>query len=196
MKYKLILIAFLIFGISDMQGQSAIYSAKTVHHPIVAKNGMVASQHGEATKVGIEILRKGGNAVDAAVAVGFSLAVVLPRAGNLGGGGFMVLHDANKDLTTTINYRESAPKKSKVDMYLDEEGEVDNRLFNQSYMSIGVPGTVAGLALALEKYGTMSLAEVIAPAIQLAEEGFPVTYDLARLLKVYEKRLRKKKKRE
>jgi gamma-glutamyltranspeptidase/glutathione hydrolase len=183
-------LVILIFGHFNLWAQSPIYSAETIHHPVVAENGMVASQHHLATKVGIDILRKGGNAVDAAVAVGFSLAVVLPRAGNLGGGGFMLLHSVDKGITTAINYREIAPEKAHRDMYLDKDGRVDNNLFNLSYQSVGVPGTVAGLALALEKYGTMSLSEVLAPAIKLAEDGFEVTYDLARILQSYESRLR------
>lgn len=186
---KAFLILFVFFP-AIIFTQSPIYDAATIHHPIVAKNGMVASQHNEATKVGIEILRKGGNAVDAAVAVGFSLAVVLPRAGNIGGGGFMLLHSTKENKTTSINYREMAPGASDKDMFLDEDGNVNNQEFNLSYNSSGVPGTVAGLAYALEKYGTMSLKEVLQPAIKLAEDGFPVTYDLSRLLQSYEKRLR------
>jgi len=184
-------ILLLISTISIAIGQTPIYSAQSIHHPEVAENGMVASQHKEATEVGLEILKQGGNAVDAAVAVGFSLAVVLPRAGNLGGGGFMVLHHKDKNQTTSLNYREMAPSKSSRDMYLNKRGDVDRRLFNSSYLSIGVPGTVAGLAEALEKYGTMSLKEVLAPAIKLARDGFPVTHDLSSILKTYERRLRK-----
>ncbi len=170
--------------------QTPIYSSQSRHHPIVGKNGMVATQHPEATKVGLEILKAGGNAVDAAVAVGFSLAVVLPRAGNLGGGGFMLVYDRETKATKAVNYREIAPKKSSRDMYLDKEGKVDGKLLNSSYQAPGTPGTVAGMALALEKYGTMSLKEVLAPAIRLAEEGFPVTYDLANILRLYQRRLR------
>ena len=171
-------------------GQSAIYSPSSVHHPIVNENGMVASQHGLATQVGLDILKAGGNAVDAAVGVGFALAVVLPRAGNLGGGGFMIVHHADSKKTTAINYREMAPAAASRDMYLKADGTVDNDKFNKSYLSVGVPGTVSGLALALEKYGTMSLKEVIAPAIALAKNGFPVTNDLSMVLKTYEKRLK------
>ncbi len=170
--------------------QSPIFSSEALHHPIVAKTGMVASQHGLASQVGVEILQKGGNAVDAAVGVGFALAVVLPRAGNLGGGGFMLIHLNDQNKSVAINYRETAPKASHKDMYLNEEGDVDKKKFNSSYHSIGVPGTVAGLTHALEKYGSLPLQEVIAPAIRLAKEGFPITFDLARLLKKYEKRMK------
>lgn len=185
-----ILLFFFAFSWTISFGQTPIYSASSIHHPVVNKNGMVASQHHLATQVGVEILEKGGNAIDAAVAVGFALAVVLPRAGNLGGGGFMLVHDAETQNTTAINYREMAPGKSDRDMYLDAEGNVDNDKFNKSYHSVGVPGTVYGMAYALETYGTMSLAEVIAPSIKLAEQGFEVSNDLSIVLKKYEKRLK------
>lgn len=180
----------MIITPNALNGQSAIYSKEAIHHPIIAKNGMVASQHDLATEVGVEILKKGGNAVDAAVAVGFALAVVLPRAGNLGGGGFMIVHLKDKNITRAINYREQAPGNSSKNMYLDAEGNVDNQLFNKSYQSIGVPGTVAGMFHALEKYGTMSPKEVIKPAIELAKKGFHLTNDLANLLITYEDRLK------
>ncbi|MCL4116955.1 UNVERIFIED_CONTAM: hypothetical protein GTU68_012363 [Idotea baltica] len=154
-------------------------------------NGIVASQHALASEAGLEILKKGGNAVDAAVAVGFSLAVVLPRAGNIGGGGFMLIHSPEKNETKALNYREMAPLNASRDMYLDKDGNVDNKLIKASYQASGVPGAVAGLVQALESYGTMDLDEVIAPAIRLAEKGFPVTYDLSDLLKDYEQRLKK-----
>ena len=174
---------------SFLNAQSPIYSSASTHHPIVAKNGMVATQHPIATEVGLEILKQGGNAIDAAVAVGFALAVVLPRAGNLGGGGFMVLHKDAK--TSAIDYREIAPQAAHRDMYLNTNGEVDAMEFNQSYNSVGVPGTVAGLLFALEKYGTMKSEKVIAPAIRLAEEGFPVSHDLAYVLEKYAERLQR-----
>jgi len=187
-KHILILLSFFFFGVN--YAQTPIHSSEAIHHPIVAKNGMVATQHVEASKVGLEILEQGGNAVDAAVAIGFSLAVVLPRAGNLGGGGFLLFHDQKNKTTTAFNYREKAPKNATRDMYLDKQGEVDKQRFNQSYLSVGVPGTVKGLTEALEKHGTMSLAQVLEPAIRLAKFGFPVTDDLSRVLKAYEKRLK------
>ena len=189
--YRIPIILILCNLIQNTNAQAPIYSSNAVHHPIVAENGMVSSQHMEATKVGLRILENGGNAIDAAVAVGFSLAVVLPRAGNLGGGGFMLIHDQKTKENHALNYREMAPILSDKDMFLDANHNVDNTKFNQSYSSIGVPGTVAGLGLALEKYGTMTLAEVLQPAIGLAENGFPVTYDLAGVLKKYEDRLKK-----
>ena len=179
----------IILSLSGIS-QSAIYSSESVHHPIIAKNGMVASQHKLATQVGLDILKKGGNAIDAAVGVGFALAVVLPRAGNLGGGGFMIVHESSTKKTTAINYREMAPKASTRDMYLDKKGNVDSDKFNKSYHSVGVPGSVAGLIQALNDYGSMSLEDILQPSIELAENGFPVTHDLAHLLIKYESRLR------
>lgn len=184
----LVFIAFLPF---NSQAQEPIYDSEVLHHPVVGENGMVASQHKLASEAGLEILRMGGNAVDAAVAVGFSLAVVLPRAGNLGGGGFMIVHNAASEETKTFNYREMAPAKAHRDMYLDEDGNVDNYSINSTHKAAGIPGTVAGMAHTLKMYGTMSLAQVMAPAIKLAEEGFPVTYDLAGLLRIMEPRMRK-----
>jgi gamma-glutamyltranspeptidase/glutathione hydrolase len=144
-----------------------------------AKNGMVASQDALATRVGVAILERGGNAVDAAVAVGFALAASMPRAGNLGGGGFMVIHLADGH-ATTIDYRESAPAATKPDVFLNEKGEADQQKSRFSGLAIGVPGTVAGLALAHARHGSgkFKLAELIAPAIKLARDGVPVDYDL------------------
>ncbi len=139
--------------------------------PVSAENGMVVSTSSYASKVGVDILKKGGNAVDAAVAVGFALAVTYPSAGNLGGGGFMVIHLADGK-NITIDYREKAPLSSHRDMYLNEAGEFVPGLSQQGATSAGVPGSVAGLLHALEKYGTMSLTEVIHPAIDLARSGW------------------------
>ncbi len=153
---------------------------------ILAHNGMVVAQESRAARIGVEILDRGGNAVDAAVAVGFALAVTYPRAGNIGGGGVMVIHLAkeNRDKggqDLAIDYRETAPAAATATMFLDAKGEPDPKKSRDSALSIGVPGTVAGLALAHEKYGSgkLSLAELIAPAIRLAEQGFPVEDDTA-----------------
>ena len=189
MKIQLLLLFLLSTFTFTVGAQSAIYSSESAHHPIVAKDGMVATQHYLATEVGVAILKEGGNAVDAAVGVGFALAVVLPRAGNLGGGGFMLVHNADSAKTTAINYREKAPEAAHRDMYLDAKGAVDSERFNSSYLSVGVPGTVAGMLHALDKYGTLPIEKVIAPAIALAEGGFPITYDLAALLDKYRARL-------
>lgn len=187
---NLLVIGILVFASIPAFNQDAIFSARSVHHPVIAENGMVASQHPLATQVGVEILKQGGNAVDAAVAVGFALAVVLPRAGNIGGGGFMIVHDAKKKETKAINYREKAPLKATPNMFLDENGEVDKVRSKYHHQTVGVPGTVAGFALALEKYGTMPISKVMQPAITLAKEGFPITWDLARVLEVYQKTMK------
>jgi gamma-glutamyltranspeptidase/glutathione hydrolase len=150
-------------------------------HPALAPRGMVASQEATATRVGVDVLRRGGNAVDAAVAVGFALAVTLPRAGNIGGGGFMLVHLAERDETVAIDYRETAPAASTPTMFLGPNGEPDPRLSRDSGLAAGVPGTVAGLAEAHRRYGSgrFSLAELIQPAIRLARDGIAVEEDLA-----------------
>ncbi len=151
----------------------------SIHRPVYAAEGMVASQRDTASQIGADILRQGGNAVDAAVAVGFALAVILPRAGNIGGGGFMLVHLAETGKTISIDYRETAPAAAHTDVYLDSNGDVDDVAHRQGHRSVAVPGTVAGLAHALKKYGTMSLADVMAPAIALARDGFEMDYDTA-----------------
>ncbi|MBI3284873.1 MAG: gamma-glutamyltransferase [Burkholderiales bacterium] len=147
--------------------------------PVRAQHGMVASEQALATQVGLDILKRGGNAVDAGVAVGFALAVVLPNAGNLGGGGFMLIHDAKSGKDVALDFREMAPAAASRDMYLDAAGQVIPERSLYTHLAVGVPGTVAGLALALEKYGSMPLKDVIAPAIKLAQQGFEVSPTLA-----------------
>ena len=149
--------------------------------PVLAAHGMVASQEARATRVGVEILRRGGNAVDAAVAVGFALAVTLPQAGNLGGGGFMMVHLADRHETVAIDYRETAPRAATADMFLAPGGEPDRDASRRGGKAVGVPGTVRGLAEAHRLYGsgTLSLADLIAPAEALARGGIPVAGGLA-----------------
>lgn len=149
-----------------------------VPHPYRAYHGLVVSARLEASEAGLEMLRRGGNAIDAAVATGFALAVVHPVAGNLGGGGFMVIRFAD-GRTTTIDFRETAPRAATRDMFLDENGRFVPERSQQGYLASGVPGSVAGLLLAHEKYGRLSRAEVLAPAIRLAEEGFHLTREQA-----------------
>lgn len=170
---------------------AAIFSNDAIHHPLWAKNGMVSSQEALASEVGVKILQEGGNAVDAAVAVGFALAVTLPRAGNIGGGGFMMIYDAKKDKTIALDYREKAPLKAYRDMFLDEKGDAVSDLSRYHGLAVGVPGTVAGLIKALEDHGTMSLEQVLAPAISLAEEGIEVTPGLSESLVALTERLQK-----
>src|SRR5665647_1603559 len=172
--------------------------APVVHVPlippargIVAQHGMVVAQESRAARIGIEILDRGGNAVDAAVAVGFALAVTYPRAGNIGGGGFMVIHLAKDNRDIAIGYREAAPAAATATMFLDAKGEPDPAKSRDSGLAVGVPGTVAGLALAREKYGSgkLSLADLIAPSIRLAQQGFPIRDDLADSLPPAAKRI-------
>lgn len=155
----------------------AIAPAQSIH----ARNGVVVAQESRAARIGVEILDRGGNAVDAAIAVGFALAVTYPRAGNIGGGGFMMIHLAKSGRDIAIDYRETAPAGANAAMFLDAEGNPDPAKSRDSALSVGVPGTVAGLALAHEKYGSgkFTLAELMAPAIELAEKGFMVEDDLA-----------------
>ncbi len=157
----------------------ALIGLEARFHPQIAENGMVAAQEAIAAGVGVEMLRQGGNAVDAAVATGFALAVTHPQAGNLGGGGFMLIALAAEKKVIAIDYREMAPLAAARDMFLNAAGEVDTGKARFSHAAAGVPGTVAGLLMALEKYGTLPREKVLAPAIRLAEEGFAVSRDLA-----------------
>ena len=183
-------LSFLVAAVRRKRGASAqtappapapIITNAARFHPVVARNGMVAAQEKRATRVGVEILQAGGNAVDAAVAVGFALAVTHPQAGNIGGGGFMLVHLAARNETIAIDYRETAPAAMTRDVFLDEKGEADPKKSRDSALGVGVPGTVAGLALAHEQYGSgkFTLAQLIAPAIRLARDGFAVEDDLA-----------------
>ena len=149
--------------------------------PVVARHGMVVTQEAAASRVGLDVLRLGGNAVDAAVAVGFALAVTLPRAGNIGGGGFMLIHRADLGKTVAIDYRETAPGATTKDVFLDANGEADPFKSRWSGLAVGVPGTVAGLELAWRKYGSgrFTFADLVAPSIALALEGLTVDDDLA-----------------
>ena len=160
-------------------------------HPVVAENGMVSSQDKTATEVGISILKQGGNAVDAAVAVGFALAVTLPWAGNLGGGGFMIVHQVANNETIAIDYREIAPSAATRDMFLDDKGDADSQKSRFSGLAIGVPGTVAGLIKAHEEFGSrnLTLQQLIEPAIKLARDGIKVSEDFAILLERLQNRL-------
>lgn len=149
--------------------------------PVYAKRAMVVTAERHATRVGVDVLRAGGNAIDAAVAIGMALAVTEPNAGNLGGGGFMLMHLAD-GRASFIDFRERAPAAASRDMYLDRNGSpTEDSLVG--YRAAGVPGTVRGLALALRKYGTRTWASTLEPAERLAREGFPVTWDLARSLR-------------
>ena len=168
---------------------SAIIRYNSRHHPVYDADGMVASQHMVASRIGAQILAQGGNAVDAAVAVGFSLAVVLPRAGNIGGGGFMLVHLAETGETIAIDYREKAPPRATRDMFLDENGDVDPDRSKHGHLASGVPGTVAGFWLAHERYGKLPWRTLLEPAVKLARDGVVVTHDFEQLLTSAQKRL-------
>ncbi|OMH26272.1 gamma-glutamyltransferase [Motiliproteus sp. MSK22-1] len=161
------------------------------NHPVVAKQGMVATSHHLATDVALKVLANGGNAIDASVTAGFALAVTQPRSGNIGGGGFMLLSSEKNDEVVAIDYREKAPKAAYEKMFQDKDGNVVKQLSRFSHTSAGVPGTVAGLALALEKYGTISLQQALAPAIKLASEGFIVPPRFTNGLEAKKERLQK-----
>ena len=153
-------------------------SAAPAPIPEYAENGMVVSAKRRASAAGVAMLRKGGNAVDAAVATGFALAVVHPYAGNLGGGGFMVIRQPDGSVTT-IDHREDAPSGATQDVYLDDEGNAVRERSRRGYLASGVPGTVAGLLKALDEHGTLDRETVMAPAIRMAAEGFPLPHSLA-----------------
>ena len=163
----------------------------SVFHPVLAQNGMVASEHELASQVGLTILKQGGNAIDAAVAVGFALAVVLPNAGNIGGGGFMMYHDSKTQTEVALDFREMAPAGAHRDLYIDEKGDVIDGKSLFTHYAVGVPGTVAGLEHALKKWGSMPLQQVMQPAIDLASNGFTVSETLAKVLNASAKNMGK-----
>jgi len=169
-----LLLAALLICASGLQGSSV--------RPVHARHAIVASVHELASRAGVEIMQAGGNAVDAAVASGFALAVVHPEAGNLGGGGFMLIHMAD-GATHFIDYREKAPAAATANMYLDPKGNVIEDASVVGYKAIGVPGSVAGMVYAEKKYGKLTLKQVIAPAIKLAREGFALAWEDARDLR-------------
>ena len=168
---------------STTQAAAAAYDfGMDIFHPVQARNGMVASEQELATQIGVDILKAGGNAMDAAVAVGFALAVALPNAGNIGGGGFMMVHDAQSGKDIALDFREVAPKGASRTMYLDDKGNVVDGKSLFTHYAVGVPGTVAGMTHALTRWGSMPLPAVMAPAIALAEKGYPVSTTLAKTL--------------
>lgn len=149
------------------------------YHPVFSTTGMVAAQNDTAAKVGAAVLADGGNAVDAAVAVGFALAVTLPRAGNIGGGGFMLVYDADSKETTAIDYREMAPLGATRDMFLDENGNAVKERPRITHLASAVPGTVAGLHAAHKKFGSLPWRRLVTPAVELARDGIIVSHDLS-----------------
>ncbi|MEQ9104363.1 MAG: gamma-glutamyltransferase [Rhodothermales bacterium] len=160
-----------------------VWPAEAQHgrEPVPALNGMVTSSQYLGSEVGRDILMAGGNAVDAAIATAFALAVVHPSAGNIGGGGFLVYHSADGEDITAFNFREKAPLAATVDMFMGPDGQPDNHAHHHALTSVGVPGTVAGLALAHERFGSMPWRDLVEPAVRLAEDGFPWSWDLRNL---------------
>ncbi|MGO2132951.1 MAG: gamma-glutamyltransferase [Halomonas sp.] len=167
------LLASALLLSSPIMAQQAILEGERFH-PQESTHGMVSTSHFLASEVSRDVLAKGGNAVDAAVTAGFALAVTQPRSGNIGGGGFMLISDESSAEVIAIDYRETAPASATETMFQDEDGNAVTERSRYTHLAAGVPGTVAGLALALEEYGTLSLAEALAPAIRLAEDGFAV----------------------
>jgi len=170
--------SIFFFSLLLCLGNNTLFAQTTLDydnriHPELAQDYMVVSQNHHSTDAGYQILKQGGNAIDAAVAVGFALAVTLPRAGNIGGGGFMLIYSADSQEVSAIDYRSAAPVTATSEMYLTESGVV-----RFGHLVNAVPGSVAGLIKAHKEHGKLSLKEVLRPAIELARKGFPVSYDL------------------
>jgi gamma-glutamyltranspeptidase/glutathione hydrolase len=174
---------FVAVGIAHASDAPAIYTAEPTHFPVYGRTGMVATQHRLASAVGAGVLADGGNAADAAVAISFALAVTLPRAGNLGGGGFMLIYDAESGETVAVDYREMAPLGASRDMFLDAEDKPDSTLSLSSHLAAAVPGTVAGLHLVHAEHGRLPWQRLLQPAIDLARHGIPVTMNMSDSLK-------------
>ena len=180
MSYALVLFFLPKSVVAQEASSQPLFEYSAINHPVMGKAGMVASHNVLSSRIAAEILANGGNAIDAGAALGFALAVTLPRAGNIGGGGFMLVHVAELNKTIAIDFRETAPAAAEQDMFFDANGNVVlDETYRFSHKSSAIPGSVAGLAHIVEQYGTMTLAEVLAPAIRLARDGIEVTYDLA-----------------
>src|SRR5580704_16735436 len=187
----LVVACYLPAGAQEQRRGSYMPAAAGTVHAVVAEHGMVVAQEKIAARIGADVLKRGGNAIDAAVATGFAMAVTYPRAGNIGGGGFMVIHSADRHEDIAIDYRETAPAATTPTIFLGTDGKPDNAKSRDSALGIGVPGTPAGLALALEKYGSgkFTLAELIQPAIDLAHNGVVIADDGADTLPEWHRRL-------
>ncbi|MDC0443234.1 gamma-glutamyltransferase [Gammaproteobacteria bacterium] len=168
-----VLLSIIFFLSSNLY--SSIFNSQSIVHPEIGENGMVVSQHYLATNIGQKILQDGGNAYDASIAVAFALAVVLPRAGNIGGGGFMVMYDKQTNKNFSIDYRETAPALATKDMYLNKDGTVNKKRAREGILAIGVPGTVYGMWEVHQKFGSLPWKKLIEPAIELAKNGFVMT---------------------
>ena len=176
---RIILLSMAAFAASPVLAQKKqLLEYPSIHSPVVGEQGMVVSQNETASEVGADILRRGGNAVDAAVAIGFALAVTLPRAGNIGGDGFMLVHDAKSREQVFFDFRSVAPKAATLAMFVDNQGQ-ESQIASRGYLAPSVPGTVAGLHMAHKKFGKLRWSEVVAPAIALARNGVVLTPDEA-----------------
>ena len=180
-----------LFTALTVSAKSPIISERDIYSPVQGTSGIVVAGEPIAAKIGLEVLKNGGNAVDAAVTIGFVMAVTLPQAGNIGGGGFMLVYSAETGEVIAIDYRERAPALAHRDLFLDSDGNPDNNLSRFSHISAGVPGTVSGLAMALKKYGTISLSKALKPAIKIAEEGLVVTPAFSNSIKSQAERLKR-----
>src|SRR5258705_3205407 len=188
----LLVVAYCVPAAAQEQRRSRyIPPASDAIHAVGAEQGMVVAQEKIAARLGADVLRRGGNAVDAAVATGFALAVTYPRAGNIGGGGFMIIHSAERQADVAIDYRETAPGAMTRDIFLGPDGKPDSAKSRDSALGIGVPGTVAGLTLALEKYGSGKITPSgpLKPAIDLGRNGNVLTHDNTDNLSGWDSRL-------
>ncbi|MDB9859767.1 gamma-glutamyltransferase [Gammaproteobacteria bacterium] len=170
------ILAALLLGSMNLSAQVSYIDYLSPFHPTIGQSGMVVSQNQASSDIGIQILEMGGNAVDAAVAVGFSLAITLPRAGNLGGGGFMLVYLKDEDKTIAVDFRSASPKNITQDDFLFLKNNYDQRRYG--YKASGVPGTVAGLIQTHERYGKLPLRKILKPVINQARKGLDVSYDL------------------
>ena len=189
---KILLVFSLVILPIAAHGQlisNAVVRYQNLQHPVLGAFGMVTAQNRMSAEAGAQVLADGGNAVDAAIATGFSLAVTLPRAGNLGGGGFMLVHDVDSAENFAVDYREMAPQLATRDMYLLENGDVDAHRSRFSHLAAGVPGTVAGFYLAHQQLGRLPWKRLLQPAIQQARDGIVVSYDMAEQLQRRQKSL-------
>ena len=177
-------------SVSRAQSSAPVIDYERRFHPVIGRSGIVASQESRASAIGLQVLKNGGNAADAAVATAYALCVTLPKAGNLGGGGFLLYYSAKDKKTFAIDFRETAPAAAHRDMYLNDQGKVDQALARFSPQSIGVPGTVRGLSAIHSRFASLPLKSLMKPAIRLAKEGIIVSPGLASDLSNYEKRLK------
>jgi gamma-glutamyltranspeptidase/glutathione hydrolase len=190
---RLIVFVIIITGVilsGWPSGMDAYGGETALSFPVRASQGMVVTGQDLATRAGLEVLKKGGNAVDAAVTAACVMAVTLPRAGNIGGGGFMLIYSAKTQSVTALDFWQKAPGKASRAMFIGQDGKADPKLSRQSYLAVAVPGTVAGLAMALRQQGTITLAEALAPAIRYADEGFIVNEKLAADIRNFEQILK------